>query len=51
MQIEIYDRDGKYHWSIYDGPDGIDFLSGICDSLGRTFEEIVKAKLLIAQQY
>ena len=45
MSIEIWYREGEYHWSMYDGPDGIDHFAGTAISLGDAFEQIIKAQL------
>ena len=51
MSIEIVYKDGEYHWEMYDGPDGIDHLTGIGSSLGDVFEQIVKAQITNSMKY
>lgn len=51
MSIEIWYKNGEYHWSMYDGPDGIDHFTGTANSLGDAFEQIVKKQLLNSLNY
>ena len=47
MKIEIYDlwRNGKttYFWTLYDGPDGIDKVTGYATTLEETVCKIGRA--------
>ena len=51
MSISIWYRNGEYHWEFYDGPDGIDYYTGIGNSLGEVFEQIIKAQLTNSMRY
>ena len=51
MSIEILYKDGEYHWSMYDGPDGTDHFTGIAFSLGDAFEQIIKHQIINSIKY
>lgn len=51
MNIEICYKQGEYHWSMYDGPDGVDHYTGIAISLGDAFEQIIKNQIMNSIQY
>jgi hypothetical protein len=51
MQLKITYRNGHYHWSMYDGPDGIDHYEGVADSLGCVFEKITAQRVINAHYY
>ena len=51
MSIEIWYREGEYHWSMYDGPDGIDHYTGTGNSLGDVFEQIIQKQFIISMRY
>lgn len=40
-----------YAWSLYDGPDGIDFYEGEASSLGECFEQVVESRVLNSLSY
>jgi hypothetical protein len=53
MLIKIlldYQREA-FVWTLYDGPEGIDELSGECATLGECFEQIVEARTSLGIQY
>ena len=55
MKIEIYDlwRGGNtvYFWTLYDGPDGIDKVSGYATSLEEAATKILDWRQRIANDY
>lgn len=55
MKIEIYDlwRGGRtvYFWTLYDGPDGIDKVSGYATSLEEVATKILDWRQRIANDY
>jgi hypothetical protein len=55
MKIEIYDlwRGGNtvYFWTLYDGPDGIDKVSGYATSLEEAVTKILDWRHRIANDY
>ena len=53
MKIEInYSPENQnYIWSIYDGPDGIDYTEGCELDLGQCFEQIIKFRLMNSLTY
>lgn len=55
MKIEIYDlwRGGNtvYFWTLYDGPDGIDKVSGYATSLEEAVTKILDWRQRIANDY
>jgi hypothetical protein len=52
MKVEIYDDlYGRFHWTLLDGPDGIDGRAGSADSYDEACKEVVFARTAIAQQY
>ena len=56
MQIEITDHftnDGRvyYEWSLYDGPDGIDYAHGYASDLVQAFSKIFEWRERIAADY
>ena len=53
MKIEINYSPEKqnYIWSIYDGPDGIDYAEGCELDLGQCFEQIIKFRLMNSLSY
>lgn len=53
MKIEITkdSQTEKYHWKLWDGPDGIEDYSGTESSLGQCFESIIERRLVIALSY
>jgi hypothetical protein len=51
MQLKITYRNGHYHWSMYDGPDGIDHYEGVANSLGCAFEKIVTQRVINSRYY
>lgn len=55
MKIEIYDlwRGGRtvYFWTLYDGPDGIDKVSGYATSLEEAVTKILDWRQRIADDY
>lgn len=51
MSIEIWYKDGEYHWSMYDGPDGIDHFTGTAFNLGDAFEQIIKHRIMNSIRY
>jgi len=53
MKIEITEDciTGNYTWTLYDGPDGIDFYEGSENTLGEVFEKIIHHRTLIALSY
>lgn len=51
MNISINYKNCKYHWELYDGPDGIDHFVGTAISLGDVFEQIIKAQLKNRMNY
>lgn len=51
MSINIVYKNGEYHWTLYDGPDGVDCFKGIGNSLGDVFEQIIKAQIENAIKY
>lgn len=42
---------GPYQWKLYDGPDGVDWFDGECESLGECFEKIVSSRTVNALSY
>ena len=53
MKIEIYDnqQDNTYTAKIWDGPDGIDDATFVCDSLGKCFEELIRFRIMNGLTY
>ena len=52
MNAEIYtDKENKYQWELWDGPDGIEQAKGTAETLGECFEKIVDARQIIAREY
>ena len=51
MKIEIIFEEQLYKWSLWDGPDGIDYFRGTELDLGQCFEQIVKYRTLNALTY
>lgn len=51
MKITINFDNNKYHWELYDGPDGIDDYKGSEDSLSQCFEEIIKKRIINSLTY
>ena len=53
MEVKITKNEevGTYQWVLYDGPDGIDWYEGTEYSLGKCFEEIIRARTLIGLSY
>lgn len=53
VNINEYYEDGKfsYQWSMYDGPDGIDYFYGECESLESCLGEITKTRNLNLLSY
>ena len=55
MKIEIYDlwRNGRtvYFWTLYDGPDGIDKVSGYATTLEETVCKVLDWRQRIANDY
>lgn len=53
MKIEIYDnqQDKTYTAKIWDGPDGIDDATFVCDSLGKCFEELIRFRIMNGLTY
>jgi hypothetical protein len=51
VNISIWYRNDEYHWEFYDGPDGIDHYTGIGNSLGDVFEQIIEKQLLNRMRY
>ncbi len=55
MKIEIYDmwRNGRtiYFWTLYDGPDGIDKVSGYATTLEETVCKILDWRERIGNDY
>jgi hypothetical protein len=52
MKVEIYsDLNGRFHWTLLDGPDGIDECAGCADSYDQACKEVTLARAAIAQQY
>lgn len=55
MKIEIYDmwRNGHtiYFWTLYDGPDGIDKVTGYATTLEETVCKILDWRQRIANDY
>lgn len=53
MKIEIYDnqQDKTYTAKIWDGPDGIDDATFVCDSLGKCFEELIRFRIINGLTY
>jgi hypothetical protein len=41
----------NYSWELYDGPDGIDYHSGTCKTLGECFEGILVSRVVTALHY
>jgi hypothetical protein len=42
---------GRFRWALETGPEHIDLFSGFADTLGETFEEIVRMNTLNAAHY
>jgi hypothetical protein len=55
MKVEIYDlwRNGRtiYFWTLYDGPDGIDKVSGYATTLEETVAKILEWRERIGRDY
>ena len=53
MKIEITynSNDNTYVWSLWDGPDGIDFYEGVELNLGQCFEQIVIMRTINGLDY
>lgn len=55
MKIEVYDmwRNGRtiYYWTLFDGPDGIDKVSGYATTLEETVCKILDWRQRIANDY
>ncbi len=55
MKVEIYDlwRNGRtvYFWTLYDGPDGIDKVSGYATTLEETVCKVLDWRQRIANDY
>ena len=55
MKIEIYDlwRNGKttYFWTLYDGPDGIDKVTGYATTLEETVCKVLEWRERIGSDY
>jgi hypothetical protein len=56
MKIDIinhFTNDGKeyFYWELYDGPDGIDRVSGFATDLIEVFSKIVEWRERIAKDY
>lgn len=51
MSISIWYRNGEYHWEFYDGPDGVDYFSGVSTTLGEAFESVIRKQLINSIQY
>jgi hypothetical protein len=56
MLIEInnhFTKDGKeyFYWELYDGPDGIDHVSGFATDLIEVFSKIVEWRERIGKDY
>ena len=51
MKVEINDTYGRFHWTLLDGPDGIDEASGIADSFSEACRQIELARATIADSY
>ena len=51
MRIEITYDNHVYHWSLYDGPDGIDSYFGTELNLGQCFESIVEKRIINGLTY
>lgn len=53
MKIEIRHNtnDNTYVWSLWDGPDGIDFFEGVEVDLGQCFEQIITRRVINGLHY
>lgn len=53
MELKVsYNYQKKmYIWSLYDGPDGIDYYEGHEESLGGVFEAVNICRTIIGLQY
>lgn len=53
MKLVIFDKSytQTYVWTLYDGPDGIDFYEGEASSLGECFEKVMESRVLNSLNY
>jgi hypothetical protein len=51
MRVEITYDNEVYHWKLYDGPDGIDFFSGIELDFGQCFQRIIEKRIINSLTY
>jgi hypothetical protein len=50
-EIHFSPATGLYFWKLWDGPDGIDYRTGYCQTLSECFERIIQARAEIGQHY
>lgn len=53
MELKVWYNYQKkmYVWSLYDGPDGIDYYTGEEESLGAVFEAVITRRTMIGLEY
>ena len=52
MKVEIYsDTYGLFHWTLFDGPDGIHECAGSADSYDEACKKVDIARDVIAQLF
>ena len=51
MRSEIYfsPDTGLYNWELWDGPDGIYYRTGYCQTLSECFKRVIQARAEIGQ--
>jgi hypothetical protein len=50
-EIHFSPATGLYCWELWDGPDGVDYRTGYCQTLSECFERVFQARVEIGQSY